>query len=134
MIIDSSALVAIVLQEPEADALLQRMRDASSLAIGAATLLETGIVLSARLNDDARGLLARLLQESGIAVVDVKEAHFGVAMDAWLRYGKGRHAAKRSHARARAMSATPPRVAHCAASAGRLPGAASRARSKRIQL
>lgn len=93
MIIDSSALVAIVLQEPEADNLLRRMRDASSLAIGAATLLETGIVLSARLNDDARGLLARLLQESGIAVVDVTEAHFGVAMDAWLRYGKGRHAA-----------------------------------------
>ncbi len=93
MIIDSSALVAIVLQEPEADDLLRRMRDASSLAIGAATLLETGIVLSARLNDDARGLLARLLQESGIAVVDVTEAHFGVAMDAWLRYGTGRHAA-----------------------------------------
>ena len=93
MIIDSSALVAIVLQEPEADDLLRRMRDESSLAIGAATLLETGIVLSARLNDDARGLLARLLQESGIAVVDVTEAHFGVAMDAWLRYGKGRHAA-----------------------------------------
>ena len=93
MIIDSSALVAIVLQEPEADDLLRRMRDESSLAIGAATLLETGIVLSARLNDDARGLLARLLQESGIAVVDVTEAHFGVAMDAWLRYGRGRHAA-----------------------------------------
>lgn len=93
MIIDSSALVAIVLQEPEADDLLRRMRDASSLAIGAATLLETGIVLSARINDDARGLLARLLQESGIAVVDVTEAHFGVAMDAWLRYGTGRHAA-----------------------------------------
>ena len=49
MIIDSSALVAIVLQEPEAEDLLRRMRDASSLAIGAATLLETGIVLSARL-------------------------------------------------------------------------------------
>jgi ribonuclease VapC len=93
VIIDSSALVAIVLQEPEADDLLRRMRDASSLAIGAATLLETGIVLSARIDDDARGLLARLLQESGIAVVDVTEAHFGVAMDAWLRYGKGRHAA-----------------------------------------
>jgi ribonuclease VapC len=87
VIIDSSALVAIVLQQPEANDLLRRMRDASSLSIGAATLLETGIVLSARLNDDARGLLARLLQESGIVVVDVTEAHFGVAMDAWLRYG-----------------------------------------------
>ena len=47
--------------------------------------------MSARLHDDARGLLARLLKESGIIVVDVTEAHFGVAMDAWLRYGKGRH-------------------------------------------
>lgn len=93
MIIDSSALVAIVLQEPDAERLLQRMRNESYLAIGAATLLETGIVLSSRLNDDARGLLARLLQESGIAVLDVTEAHFGVAMDAWLRFGKGRHAA-----------------------------------------
>lgn len=93
MILDSSALVAIVLQEPAAERLLQRMREASYLAIGAATLLETGIVLSARLHDDARGLLARLLQESGITVVDVTEAHFGVAMDAWLRYGKGRHPA-----------------------------------------
>ena len=93
MILDSSALVAIVLREPAAERLLQRMRDASFLAIGAATLLETGIVLSARLNDDARGLLARVLQESGITVVDVTEAHLGVAMDAWLRYGKGRHPA-----------------------------------------
>ncbi|QJR37883.1 type II toxin-antitoxin system VapC family toxin [Gemmatimonas groenlandica] len=93
MILDSSALVAIVLQEQAAERLLQRMRDASFLAIGAATLLETGIVLSARLHDDARGLLARVLQESGITVVDVTEAHFGVAMDAWLRYGKGRHPA-----------------------------------------
>lgn len=89
MIIHSSALVAIVLQEPDAHDLLRRMRDAPSLSIGAATLLEAGIVLSARLNNDARGLLARLLQESGIVVLDVTEAHFGVAMDAWLRYGKG---------------------------------------------
>ncbi len=52
-----------------------------------------GIVLSARLRSDARGLLARLLQESGIAVLHVTEAHFGVAVDAWLRFGKGRHPA-----------------------------------------
>ena len=82
-----------MLHEPAAERLLHQMRDASYLAIGAATLLETGIVLSARLHDDSRGLLARVLQESGITVVDVTEAHFGVAMDAWLRYGKGRHPA-----------------------------------------
>ncbi|MCC7054876.1 MAG: type II toxin-antitoxin system VapC family toxin [Gemmatimonadaceae bacterium] len=93
MILDSSALVAIVLQEPTADDLLHRMRDASHLAIGAATLLEAGIVLSARLDRDTRGLLARVLQESGIDVLPVTDAHFGVAMEAWLRYGKGRHPA-----------------------------------------
>jgi ribonuclease VapC len=93
MMLDSSALVAIVLQEADADSLLARMRAAPSVAIGAATLLECGIVLSARLQMDARGLLARLLQESGIAVVDVTEAHFGIAMEAWLRFGKGRHPA-----------------------------------------
>jgi ribonuclease VapC len=93
VILDSSALVAIVLREPDAEHLLQRMRSASHVAIGAATLLEAGIVLSARLNDDARGLLSRLLQESGIAVVPVTDAHFGIAMDAWLRFGKGRHPA-----------------------------------------
>lgn len=93
MILDTSALVAIVLREPEAERLLERMRSAPDVAIGAATLLETGIVLSARLQDDARGMIARLLQESGIAVLPVTEAHFGVAMDAWLRFGTGRHPA-----------------------------------------
>ena len=93
MILDSSALVAIVLREPDAERLLERMSGATHLAIGAATLLETGIVLSERLNEDARGLLARLLQESRITVLHVTEAHFGVAMDAWLRYGRGRHRA-----------------------------------------
>jgi ribonuclease VapC len=93
VILDSSALVAIVLQEPVAEALLDKMRRASYVAIGAATLLETGIVLSARLNVDARGLLARLLQESGIAVLNVTESHVGIAIDAWLRFGKGRHPA-----------------------------------------
>jgi ribonuclease VapC len=93
MMLDSSALVAIVLQDPEAEELLDRMRGAPALAIGAATLLEAGIVLSARLRLDARGLLARLLQESAIAVTPVTEAHFGLAMEAWLRFGKGHHPA-----------------------------------------
>lgn len=93
MILDSSALVAIVMQEPGYEQLLDRIDRAPHLAIGAATLLETGIVLSARLAIDARGLLARLLQESAIDVLPVTEEHFGVALDAWLRFGKGRHPA-----------------------------------------
>ena len=93
MILDSSAVVAIMLREPECGSLLTRISSAPRVSIGAATLLEAGIVLSARLREDARGRLARLIQESGISVVPVTDAHFGVAMDAWLRFGKGRHPA-----------------------------------------
>lgn len=93
MILDSSALVAIVLREPGHDALLTRVASAPQVAIGAATLLEAGIVLSARLETDARGLLARLVQEADIAVLPVTAAHVGIAMEAWLRFGKGRHPA-----------------------------------------
>lgn len=93
MILDSSALVAIVLREPGYESLLARVVSAPRVAIGAATLLEAGIVLSARLETDARGLVARVLQEAEIAVLPMTEAHFGVAMEAWLRFGKGRHPA-----------------------------------------
>jgi ribonuclease VapC len=93
VILDRSAVVAIMLREPGWEHLLARMRDAPRLGIGAPTLLEAGIVVSARVADDARGRLARLLIESGIVVLPVTDAHFGVAMEAWLRYGKGRHPA-----------------------------------------
>ena len=93
MILDSSALVAIVLREPGHEHVLQRIQDATNVGIGAATLLEAGIVISSRLAEDARGRLARLLTEGGIMVLPVTDAHFGVAMEAWLRYGRGRHSA-----------------------------------------
>lgn len=93
MILDSSVLVALALREPGVEQLLERIGAADRVAIGAATLLEAGIVISARLERDARGLLARLLAEGGITVLPVSDAHFGVAMEAWLRFGKGRHPA-----------------------------------------
>ena len=93
MILDSSAIVAIVMREPGHDRMLQRMSEAPRVAVGAPTLIAAGIVLSARLNIDARGLLSRLLHEGAIVTLPVTDAHFGVALDAWLRYGKGRHAA-----------------------------------------
>ena len=92
MILDTSAVVAIVMKEPGHENLLRRIADGSP-AIGTATLTETAIVLSARLERDARALLARFLSEASIAVVPFGESHYGAAVDAWLRYGKGRHPA-----------------------------------------
>jgi len=93
LILDSSAVVAIVLREPEFEGLLARLSRARNVGIGVPTLTETAIVLSARISGDARGLLARFLQEGNISTVPFGDAHFGVAVEAWLRYGKGRHPA-----------------------------------------
>ncbi len=93
MILDSSAIVAIVMREPEFEPLLERLASDPNPGIGAPTLAETAVVLSARLRRDARSLLSRLLSEASIAVVPFGEAHFGAAVEAWLRFGKGRHPA-----------------------------------------
>ena len=92
MILDTSAVVAILLKEPACEELLRTMAGANA-AIGTATLTETAIVLSARLKRDARSLLSRFLAEASLTVIPFGEAHYSTAVDAWLRYGKGRHPA-----------------------------------------
>jgi len=69
MIVDTSAIVAIVLQEPGFERLMARLTQNAQPGIGAPTLTETSIVLSARLDIDARTLLARFLDEAGITVI-----------------------------------------------------------------
>jgi ribonuclease VapC len=93
VILDTSAVVAIVMKEPGYEDLLQAITSYGNLAIGSATLTETAIVLSARLRSDARSLLARFLSEASITIVPFGESHYGAAVEAWLRYGKGKHPA-----------------------------------------
>jgi ribonuclease VapC len=93
MILDSSAIVAILFQESGYEAVLDKLVTAVEVGIGAPTLVECSIVLSARLNQDARGLLARFLEEANVTIVPFTDAHYGTAAGAWLKYGKGRHPA-----------------------------------------
>jgi ribonuclease VapC len=93
MILDSSAVVAIFFQEPGYEMLLQKLTLSEATGIGAPTLVECGIVLSARMDQDTRGLLARFLEEAGVGIIPFTEAHYGIALGAWLKYGKGRHSA-----------------------------------------
>lgn len=93
MIIDTSAIVALLVKEPGYEEILDKLAGDSSPAVNAATLTEAGIVMSARIGDDARGMLARFIQEGGIEVLPFADAHYSAAVDAWLRYGKGRHPA-----------------------------------------
>jgi len=93
MIVDSSAVIAIVLREPGWERVFEHLRADASCAIGAPTLAETGIVLTAKIGKRASAILARVLQETGIAVIPFSEDHWRVAVDAYARYGRGRHRA-----------------------------------------
>ena len=93
MIIDSSVLLAIVFQEPGYEGLLERIENADAVAAGAPTLAEAGIVLHARLEANAHGLLERMLDELQIQEVPVGEVHWREAVDAFRMFGKGRHPA-----------------------------------------
>jgi ribonuclease VapC len=94
MIVDISALVAIVLREPDHETLLDTLTDPSaSAAIGVPTVAELGLVLSARLRTDARLLVSGLLDQLDIATVPFVDEHWRAAVDAYLRHGRGRHRA-----------------------------------------
>jgi ribonuclease VapC len=94
VIVDTSALVAIVVREPGHEVLLETLTDPSaSAAIGMPTVAELGLVLSARLRADARLLVAGLLDQLDIATVPFVDEHWRAAVDAYLSYGRGRHRA-----------------------------------------
>lgn len=94
MILDSSAIVAIVLREPGFEAIVRRLSAAESLAVGAPTLAEAAIVLSAKLGSDARVLLQGLLLEWEAETVSFGAEHWREAATAYARFGKGRHRAR----------------------------------------
>ena len=92
MIVDSSALVAIVLREPGWEELVDKL-SAGPAGAGAPTLTEAGVVLTAKLGPRGRSLLARVVQETRIAVVPFTDEHWPIAIAAYAKFGKGRHAA-----------------------------------------
>lgn len=97
MIVDASALVAIVFREPGFEAIVGKLERSSSTGVGTPTIVETGIVLTARLKQDARAIVAGLVHEFGIVEVPFGEAHAREAMRAYLRFGRGRHVANLNH-------------------------------------
>lgn len=93
MIVDASAVIAVLLKESGHERLVAHLAEAEVSGIGAPTLTEAGIVLTARLGSVAMSMLGRLIDEVGIIVIPFDEVHWRIAVDAFDRYGKGRHAA-----------------------------------------
>lgn len=93
MILDSSAVVSIILRERGFDDLLLRFSGWGEAGIGAPTLTETAIVLSSRLGPRAQILLGSFLQEFEVAILPFGVFHWRQAFEAYERFGKGRHRA-----------------------------------------
>ncbi|MGC2413622.1 MAG: type II toxin-antitoxin system VapC family toxin [Stellaceae bacterium] len=89
MIVDSSALVAILRDEPEAAACLRAIYAAGQCRISAANFLEAAIVIDAGRSPVASRRLDDLLRESGIAIEPVTEAQARIAREAYRDYGRG---------------------------------------------
>jgi ribonuclease VapC len=93
VILDSSAVVAILLHERGHERLLDALVADAVVGIGAPTAAESALVIAARLGPRARPLVAEFIREGGIEVLPFREEHTAAALDAYLRYGKGRHKA-----------------------------------------
>jgi ribonuclease VapC len=93
MVIDTSALLAILKVEPEAPALITLLSQTGPKWISTATLLETRLVIESQIGEAGHGELDRLLATAAISPVPLQEAHIHWALLGWRRYGKGRHRA-----------------------------------------
>ena len=93
MVLDSSAIVAIHLREPGHERLIDRIDTAEVVVVGVPTLLETAMVLTARLGQDARPMIFAFLRRLEAEVVPFNEEHLDAAATAFIRFGRGRHPA-----------------------------------------
>jgi ribonuclease VapC len=93
MVVDTSALIAILLREPEAIRFAQAIETASPRLLSAASLLEASMVIETRKGDAGGRELDLFLYRAGIEIVAVDHEQAEIARIAWRQYGKGRHAA-----------------------------------------
>lgn len=93
MVIDTSALLAILLGEPERGKFLQLLSESEIRLLSAANALETAIVVEARRGEAAGRELDLFLHRTRIEIVAVDAEQFSIARFAWRKFGKGRHRA-----------------------------------------
>lgn len=92
MIVDSSALLAVLFDESDSEQYEQLIANSQCL-LSVVNALESTIVVESRGGRDAGDLFDAFLMASGITLVPVTEEQFAEARTAWRRFGKGRHPA-----------------------------------------
>lgn len=94
LVVDTSAAVAVLIDEPGADWLLNSLAESQRSVMPAATYLELAMVIESRYGQAATGLAARFVRDAEVEIVDVSAEAAERALEGWRRFGKGRHPAK----------------------------------------
>jgi ribonuclease VapC len=93
MVIDSSALIAILLGEPDSEVFVEAIANAPNRLVSAFTALETSIVIESKKGEPGARELDLLLHKARIEIAPIDEDLFELARRAWRDFGKGRHPA-----------------------------------------
>jgi ribonuclease VapC len=93
VVIDTSAIIAVLLNEANAVSIAQAIESGSLRLLSAANFLEASIVIESRKGETGGRELDLLLYRAAIEVVAVDQDQAEVARLAWRRFGKGRHPA-----------------------------------------
>jgi len=93
MVIDTSALLTILQDEPERRAFNEAIEAAASRVISVVSFVEASIVIESRYGAEGLRELDRLIDHAGIELVGVDPEQGKLARDAFSQFGKGRHPA-----------------------------------------
>jgi ribonuclease VapC len=93
MVIDSSALLSILLGESERISFLKSLSESEVRLLSAANALETAIVVESRLGPTGGLEFDQFLHRTKIEIAAVDAEQFSAARQAWRKFGKGRHPA-----------------------------------------
>ncbi|GGN01259.1 ribonuclease VapC [Thermus composti] len=94
MFVDASALLAILLREPDYPIYLEAIEKNPGAKVGAPTLAEAAIAFGRKVGFEHVHLVEDLVRFLGLEIVPFTESHFREAVRAYARYGKGRHPAR----------------------------------------
>jgi ribonuclease VapC len=93
MVLDTSALLAILQDEPERRSFNEAIESADSRSLSAANFVEASIVIEARWGAEGVRDLELLIERAAVEIVPVDAAQARIACRAFSRFGKGRHRA-----------------------------------------
>jgi ribonuclease VapC len=93
VIIDTSAIIAVLFSEDDAEIYAQLMTQSESRRISAATFVETAIVVETQTKTSGSRQLDAFLRRAGIVIEPVTEEHAQIARQAFIDFGEGRHPA-----------------------------------------